>query len=378
MGFVRHSTAFLVAVVVLLAISFGWLNATLASDTFLALGGHMYGLTPDHKPSPGFQAVVDSLVSYSPDAYIAGGDCTFSGSSVDWDSLEAVYFGKWDFPFIPVLGNHDSENIWVWYSRFGDDTWRQDFGSTRVLFLWSSQSPNGNPDQIHRDFILNELALAATDTTVTDLLIVQHHLFWIKTHPRYEIIREMGNAWYDEFATRGYDVNNFFDEIWPSITAVAQVKPVTFYCGDTGYTNLRPGIFYDVLDGVTLAATGYDAQGDVNNDSVVFYRSDGGQVSLELFSPWGTTLNPLQSYNLDYWTARLSQSPDPDPGFMLGKHPPVISFIPAGTFEMGDHIDPRYGTYADSTGYSIQLSPFQMGVKEITVEQYLEFLKCCF
>jgi len=346
----------------------------LAADTFLVLGGHMYGLTPDHKPSPGFQAVVDSLVSYAPDAYIAAGDCTYSGSAAEWDTLAATYAGKWNFPFIPVLGNHDSANMWVWYSRFGDDTWRQDFGSTRVLFLWSSQSPNGNPDQEHLTFILNELALAATDTTVTDLLIVQHHLFFIKNHPRYEIVRQMGNAWYDEFSTRGYDVNNFFDEIWPAIVAVAQVKPVTFYCGDTGYTNLRPGIFYDVLDGVTLAATGYDAKGDVNNDSVVFYRSHNGQVTLDLFSPWGTNLGALQDYDLAYWTARLSHSPGPAPGFNLGKSPLETTRIEGGAFEMGDHIDPRYGTYADSTGYSVQLSPFELSVNEITVQRYLEFL----
>jgi formylglycine-generating enzyme required for sulfatase activity len=344
------------------------------SNSFLVLGGHMYGLTPDKKPCPGFQAIVDSLPHYGPDAYIAAGDCTFSGAAAEWDSLQATYAGKWSFPFVPVLGNHDSENMVEWYSRWGDDTWRSDYDSTRVLFLWSSQSPNGNPDQEHFNFIVNELAQAASDPSVSDLLIVQHHLAWVKTNPRYEVIREMGNAWYDEFSTRGYDVNAFFDELWPHIKAVAQVKPVTMYCGDTGYTDLVPGIFFDVLDGVTLIATGYHAAGAANNDAVVFYRSSGGNVSLELYSPWGTVFNPLQSYNLAYWTAQLAAPADPVPTVTPGPQPPFVSDLPSGVFDMGDHVDPRYETYQASTGYTVTLSPFVMSVTEITVAQYLAFL----
>ncbi len=356
-----------------LGILAGWPASALA-NSFLVLGGHMYGLTADKKPCPGFQAIVDSLPHYGPDAYIAGGDCTFSGAPAEWDSLEATYAGKWSFPFVPVLGNHDSENMGEWYSRWGDDTWRSDYDSTRVIFLWSSQSPNGNPDQEHFNFIVNELAQAASDPSVSDLLIVQHHLAWVKTHPRYEVIRKMGNAWYDEFSTRGYDVNEFFDEIWPHIKAVAQLKPVTMYCGDTGYTDLNPGIFYDVLDGVTLIASGYHAGGNPSGDAVIFYRSSGGQISLQLFSPWGTNFNPLESYNLDYWTNKLAQASDPAPTVTPGPEPPFVSDLPAGTFDMGDHVDPRYESYQVSTGYTVTLSPFVMSVTEITVAQYLAFL----
>lgn len=363
----RNSTLTLLAILVLL-------GGSARADSFLALGGHMYGVAGDQRPSPGFQAVVDSLASYPLDAYIAAGDCTNNGLAAEWDSLEATYSGKWSFPFVPVLGNHDSRDMLEWYSRWGDDTWRDDYGSTRVLFLWTSQYPNQNMDQEHLDFVVQELALAATDPTVTDILVVQHHLAWIKMHERYELAWILGNGWYDEFSGRGYDVNAFFDEIWPSVVAAGQAKPTTLYCGDSGYTDITPGIFYDVLDGVTLIASGYNAHGAAQNDAVVFYRSVGGVPQYELYSPWGVDLGALEDYDLAYWNARLAPGSNPPSPGVDGKGPPYVSAVPGGNYDMGDHIDPRFEGYTQDTGYTVTLSPFHLTVTEVTVEQYLQFL----
>ena len=160
----------------------GAMNASAQDSSFLVLGGHMYGTSPDKKPAPGFQAVADSLVRFHPDAYLAGGDCTATGDPAEWDSVETVYSGKWDFPFIPVPGNHDSVNMIEWHDRWGPDTWTQDFGSTRVIFMWTSQTPNGNPDQTRHDFVVNALAQAATDSAITDVLPFQHHLAVLKVN----------------------------------------------------------------------------------------------------------------------------------------------------------------------------------------------------
>ena len=65
---------------------------------------------------------------------------------------------------------------------------------------------------------------------------------------------------------------------------------------------------------------------------------------------------------------------DPAPAVPAAPGYPDEAPVSGTTFEMGDHVDPRYGTYEPTTGYTVSLSPFVMAVNETTVQEYLDFL----
>lgn len=336
----------------------------------ILLGGHGYGY--DDLPAPGFLVGIDTLATFDPDAYVAGGDVVKDGTAAQWDNVIAAYDGVWDFPFLPVMGNHDSTNRIEWEYRWGPSYYTMDFGSTRLIVIDCIEYPNHSLSDMQFNWLLGELAAAEADAGVETVVLAQHILFWIKAHPRYEQIYELANAWYYDYSFAGYDVSYFFEEIWPSVVQLAGVKPVAFFAGDIGW---RPGPFYDVLDGVTLVACGYNPVGSTICDAVVLYTAVGDSVSFQVISPWAYPFGPLESYDVDYWESLFTETPTEPLPYDIGPQNKEVINLPPGTFEMGDHIIPYNEIYVDSTGYTVSLSPFVMTTCEVTVAEYVTFLQ---
>ena len=58
--------------------------------------------------------------------------------------------------------------------------------------------------------------------------------------------------------------------------------------------------------------------------------------------------------------------------WLAGQKPPLeMSYIPGGTFQMGDNLD---GMLSERPVHSVMLSPFYMGKYEVTNQQYCDFL----
>lgn len=358
---------------------FYFFNATIYGDTTnLILGGHMYGLggkdTVTGFPSQSFIQGIDKFSTLNADGYIAGGDITCSGKPEQWDNLYSVFSEKWNFPFIAVMGNHDLENMDEWKKRVGDTYRSLKIGSTYIILLHSVEYPNNALSDQQRTWFENQLLIATNDASIKDILIAQHHLFWTKSIPRYEKIYKLGNAWYCEYKNQGYDVNNFIEDTWPKIVNLASIKPVTFFCGDAGFTVGKPSLFYDTLDNVTLLSCGYDAYGRKDNDAVILYSSINGIVNYECISPYDTVFEAIESYGTEYWNNYFKESEsvvnDYDTTIIEDK----FCTIPAGNFEMGIHINPRNMNYSKTTGHNITISEFVLSKTEVTVSEYLNFL----
>lgn len=349
-----------------------------SDTTKIILGGHMYGLAGKDSvtnfPAPSFMQGIDKFTSIEPDAYIAGGDLTFKGTTEQWNNLYGLFESKWDFPFIPVIGNHDLENMDEWESRVGKTYRTIKIDSTLIILLHSIEYPNSALSDEQSSWLEEQLTSAASNNSVNDILIAQHHLFWTKAIDRYEKVYQLGNAWYCEYKTQGYDVNNFMEDSWPQIAHLASQKPVTFFCGDAGFAYGSPSLFYDTLDNVTLLACGYDAYGRKDKDAVIIYYSTNGNISYQSLSPYDTTFENIDFYNLDYWNkyfdSKIDNAKDFDTLYIEEKFANIIG----GQFYMGSHINPRNLKYSQNTNHSVTISNFSLSKTEVTVSEYLAFL----
>ena len=338
----------------------------------IILFGHTYGF--NDQPSPGFLNAIDTLATFDADAIIVGGDITHDGTALQWNILFQSFENIWDFPFIPIIGNHDAINRAEWQARFGLPYYTYDLKTTRLIALDTVERPNSSLSDEQLEWFLAELTAAEEDPGVENVIIGLHKLLWIKAHPRYERMYELGNAWYADFETRGYDVNPFFEEIWSSIVHLGKLKPTVVFAGDTGYTTGNPGLFYDILDGVTLIACGTSARGVVENDAAILYTAVGDKISFQSISLWGVSLDPVEQYNVNYWNEYYDAEPTPPTTTEKGPENLDFVLLLEGTFEMGDHIDPINEIYLQTTGYTVTLSPFIMASKEVAVSQYVAFL----
>lgn len=365
---------FLYLLIVLLSITLHASNDT----TKIILGGHMYGVdkngTVTGYPAESFIIGVDKYPKFEPNAYIAGGDLTCDATEEQWDNLYNVFKDKWSFNFIPAIGNHDLLNIEEWEKRIGDTYRTVQIASTYIILLHSIEYPNGSLSDKQSSWLNNQIIYAENNDSINDIIIAQHHLFWTKSFVRYENIYQLGNAWYCEYRNQGYDVNSFVEESWPKIKSLAQKKSVTFFAGDGGYTYGDPSIFYDTIDNVKLISCGYNAYSRKKSDAVILYKSYNGQISLESISPYDTTFEDVEYYNLNYWNDYFKKEPSKPNEFDTCHFESQFIEVPSGTFNMGCHINPRNLKYIDNTGHNVTLSSFFISKNEITVSEYLNFL----
>ena len=96
-----------------------------------------------------------------------------------------------------------------------------------------------------------------------------------------------------------YNNTNFIRIMNEQILPITAKKPVYLFAGDVGaWGNLSP--YYEHRDDValTMILTGL---GDEPGDAGILVTINGQEIDLEAYSFTGQELQPLNSYNPEYW-----------------------------------------------------------------------------
>jgi hypothetical protein len=137
------------------------------------------GRDPDSPEAQGARRTLREIAAHRPDLLVIDGDFVDEGAPEDLALARRILDEEWDpaIPYLYVPGNHEvmGGDIATFHDVFGAVTGPMTLGGTRILTLDSSSGSlaGGGLDQIAR--LQAELAQAASDDTLTGVLVFLHH-----------------------------------------------------------------------------------------------------------------------------------------------------------------------------------------------------------
>ena len=264
--------------------------------------GHLYGDPRSNTvfPAGSFQSAIERINEAEPDLIVMTGDAIRFPEEPYLGNTRTV-LERVDAPIFNAPGNHDLIHRGGPFKRLFGPVYRELRLGQSLFLLLNTEIERGQLGEEQRQWFFDHLSEAIEDDDIRHLFIFSHRLVWAAWRP------EMDAVFANVNNPIGLDYTEFAREIEPRLLEVAAVKPTYWFGGDIGTIDSF-SLFYHRHSDAPLyyLAAGL---GDTSRDAII--RVDvgaDGDVSLAAMPLAGQTLEPLETYDLDFWRARFPGS----------------------------------------------------------------------
>jgi len=269
----------------------------------ILVAGHIYGAHDDQASHPAATLLqhIPDLQTMNLDMIALLGDTAPHTTEQDFDKLETLFLRSFAVPIFNTVGNHDVENRSLYTDRFGPTYYAFRRGPAYLIFL-DTELVSCKVTGEQRALLDEAIRLALADDRVKNILIFTHKTIFMLD----EVLNKSKSkvAMPNEWAC--YRESNYNDLRQQTLLSAAQKKPIYLFAGDVGAWdgNLSPYYQEDAGGPLYTIATGI---GDTPQDSVILVDVQGDRVDFQVYSLTGQTMQPLESYNLEYWRTIAAQ-----------------------------------------------------------------------
>jgi Calcineurin-like phosphoesterase len=259
------------------------------------VSGHFHGESSNLStfPASTLLAGIDTLNSIRSSFMISLGDMFIDLNETYVSNYKKSLFSKLNMPIFNAVGNHDLSNNNFYEKVYGKTYYSFSVGSELYIFL-NTEINDGSIKNEQLEFFKKALAEAQSEK-VKNIFIFSHRPVWAENNATYEGLFK-GNS------RTLIGENNFEEDIKPLLVVFPKYKQVYWISGSLA--NGPVSFFYNKEPDSKILFM-QTAIRDLPRDAVLQIDVKDGTVSLKGISLTGQSLEPIETYNLDYWKQRV-------------------------------------------------------------------------
>jgi len=275
-------------------------NRREVKDTSAALSfivsGHFHGASTNISgfPASSLQANIDTLNALHPGFLMSLGDLFLDVNDTYIAHYRKSLFDKLQMPLFNAVGNHDLANGNMYEKVFGKEYFTFTIHNTLIVVL-NTEQDNGSIKGDQLDMLKNAIGSIA-EKKITNVFIFSHRPVWAESITKYQKLFE-GN-------TRSLLTTNFNSDIIPLLKSVPKSTGIYWLSGSMGGT--APASFFYDKDAETNVTFMQTAIRDLPRDAALQVNVNNNSVSLKGISFTGQQLQPIESYNMDFWRSTIA------------------------------------------------------------------------
>lgn len=256
------------------------------------IAGHIYG-TPGVLQASTFLANIDPINESEASFLVLLGDIYYKGDKLHLRNFIRT-INQIDFPVFNAPGNHCLTDRRTYMEHFGNTFGTLRYGTELFIFM-DSELDKGNISGEQLVFLMTAVKNAIPDSSIKNVFVFSHKLIWSPASGWLKPVFDHLNS------QRDYPTGeNFKAKILPHLIELSQKKNVYCIAGDIGCPWSLPLFFEKSPEhDITYAACGL---GDTEKDAMIKVSLDGsGRATFQAFPLSGQELEPLETYNTEYW-----------------------------------------------------------------------------
>lgn len=268
---------------------------TSASYSFI-VSGHFHGESTNMStfPASTLLAGIDTLNNIKPIFLMSLGDMFIDVNETYINHYQKSLFDKLEMPIFNAVGNHDLSNNNYYENVYGKTFFA--FTNHSELFIVLNTEINDGRIKDEQLIFLRNSLIAAHSEKFKNIFIFSHRPVWSENNPVYEGLF-LGNT------RTALGENNFEDDIKPLLLEFSKEKSIYWMSGSMA--DAPASFFYhkELESNITFVQT---AIRDLPRDAVLQVNVEDGKITFKGISLTGQTLQPIVSYNIDYWNKNIS------------------------------------------------------------------------
>jgi hypothetical protein len=265
-----------------------------SADYSFIVSGHFHGASTAQStfPAATLLANIDTLNALQPSFLMSLGDLFLDVNDAYMDHYQKALFDKLKMPLFNSVGNHDLANGNTYEKVYGKSFFSF-FHHTELFVVLNTELNDGTIKGEQMEMLKAAIANAAKQS-IQHIFIFSHRPVWAEEHPTYSKL-------FKENTRSQFGSPNYKKEILPLIAHSG--IPVYWISGSMG--NGPASFFYDKEErsGITYMQT---AIRDLPRDAVLIVHVKAGNISFQGVSLTGEQLQPIENYNVDYWTKNVA------------------------------------------------------------------------
>ena len=259
------------------------------------VSGHFYGESSSKStfPASTLLAGIDTLNSLKPSFLMSLGDMFIDVNEKYISNYNRSLFNKLEMPLFNAVGNHDIANGNYYEKVFGESY--TVFSLQSELFIILNTELNDGSIKEEQLQFLGDVLRKSNSEEFKNVFIFSHRPIWSENNPTYAGLFE-GNT------RTAFGENNFDDEIKTLLTRISKKKSVFWMSGSMA--DAPASFFYhqEPDSKITFIQT---AIRDLPRDAVLQVNVEDGKVSFNGISLTGESLQPVESYDVNYWNKNM-------------------------------------------------------------------------
>ncbi len=273
-------------------------KATTTSDSTgnfsFIVSGHFHGSSSNQStyPAATILAGIDTLNNLKPVFLISLGDLFIDVNASYMEHYQKSFFDKLKMPLYNAVGNHDISNGNMYEKVYGNTYFKLSINDNLFIIL-NTEIDDGSIKGSQLAFLKNLLEQTLKNNLqFKNIFIFSHRPVWAENNERYNRLF-LGNT------RTSIGKNNFETDVKPLLFELAKTKNIFWMSGSLG--GGPASFFYDKEPESNIHFI-QTAIRDLPRDAVLQVNVKDGAVALNGISLTGQKLNPIESYNIDYWS----------------------------------------------------------------------------
>lgn len=291
---------FLITIQSLLAQTISPFNKRPIADTSVSysfiVSGHFHGSSTSQStfPAATLLASLDTINSLKASMLISLGDLFIDVNEMYINHYQKSLFDKLEMPIFNAVGNHDLSNNNYYEKVFGK-TFFSFTNHSELFIVLNTEINDGSIKDEQLLFLKNTLNIAHSGK-IKNIFIFSHRPVWSENNSSYQDFFK-GNT------RTVFGENNFEDDIKPLLTELSKEKSIYWMSGSMA--DAPASFFYhkELETNITFIQT---AIRDLPRDAVLQVNVDDGRVTFNGISLTGQALQPIESFNIDYWKKNVA------------------------------------------------------------------------
>lgn len=272
------------------------------------VAGHIYGSHSDNASRPAATLLqnLTAIQQMDINLIVLLGDSVNDSTPGDFLVLEKNFLNQLGIPIYNAIGNHDIRNNGrsSYEERYGPTYFTFRYGPAQMIVL-DTELKDCSIVGKQRDMLATTLHKASKDSSIAQIFVFMHKVIFLEQFP---LLLDSENPQVKPNDGSITCEKNYLSLLEKNFLPAAKLKPVYLISGDTGAYGGNFSPFYEKHPDAYLytIATGI---GDTPQDSVILISIDRSDISFEVMSLTGETLNPLETYDLTYWESLALETP---------------------------------------------------------------------
>jgi hypothetical protein len=264
-----------------------------ALDYSFIVSGHFHGRSESLSTFPAGTVLgnIDTLNALHPLFLMSLGDLFLNVNDIHVQHYQKSLFDKLKMPLFNSVGNHDLSNGNRYEKEYGKSFFS--FIHNTELFIVLNTEVNDGDIKGEQLEMLKTAIADASRQAIRHIFIFSHRPVWSEGHPVYSKL-------FKDNTKSQIGLPNYKKEIQPLIEHSS--IPIYWISGSLG--DGPASFFYDKdPSGITFMQT---AIRDLPRDAVLIVQVKAGNISFQGVSLTGEQLQPIENYNVDYWTKNIA------------------------------------------------------------------------